>query len=50
MIHAPVIAIIAVIAYIWASRGFFSAFLHMLCVIVCGTLALRCGSRRPTSS
>ncbi|MBX3403647.1 MAG: hypothetical protein KF699_09595 [Phycisphaeraceae bacterium] len=39
MIHAPVIAIIAVIAYIWASRGFFSAFLHMLCVIVCGTLA-----------
>lgn len=39
MIHAPAIAIIAVIAYIWASRGFFSAFLHMVCVIVSGALA-----------
>lgn len=39
MIHLVVIAIIGVLAYIWASRGFFSAFLHMLCVIVAGSLA-----------
>jgi uncharacterized membrane protein required for colicin V production len=39
MIHVLVIAIIGVIAYIWASRGFFSAFLHMLCVIVAGSIA-----------
>lgn len=39
MIHLVVIAIIGIIAYIWASRGFFSAFLHMLCVIVSGAIA-----------
>ncbi len=39
MIHLVVIAIIGIIAYIWASRGFFSAFLHMLCVIVAGSIA-----------
>ncbi len=39
MIHLVVIAIIGVIAYIWASRGFFSAFLHMVCVIVAGSIA-----------
>ena len=39
MIHLVVIAIIGVIAYIWASRGFFSAFLHMLCVLVAGAIA-----------
>jgi len=39
MIHLIVVAIIGVIAYIWASRGFFSAFLHMLSVIVAGSIA-----------
>jgi hypothetical protein len=39
MIHLVVIAIVGIIAYIWASRGFFSAFLHMLCVIVAGAIA-----------
>lgn len=39
MIHLIVIAIIGIIAYIWASRGFFSAFLHMLCVFVAGAIA-----------
>ena len=34
-----VIAVAGVIAYIWSARGFFSAFLHMLCVIVAGALA-----------
>ncbi len=34
-----VIAVAGVIAYIWSARGFFSSFLHMLCVIVAGALA-----------
>lgn len=34
-----VIFIIVAIAYIWGSRGFFSAFLHMVCVVVAGAIA-----------
>lgn len=34
-----VIAIVGAIAYMWSARGAFSAFLHMLCVIVAGALA-----------
>jgi hypothetical protein len=34
-----VILITGMIAYIWSARGFFSAFLHMLCVIIAGALA-----------
>jgi len=36
---AFVIAIVAAIAYVWSSRGFFSALIHMLCVIVAGAIA-----------
>lgn len=39
MIDALVIVLIVVIAYIWSSRGFLSAFLHLLCVIAAGALA-----------
>lgn len=39
MLDAIVILIAALIAWIWSSRGFFSAFLHMLCVIIAGALA-----------
>jgi hypothetical protein len=35
-----VILVTGIIAYIWSARGLFSAFLHMLCVIVAGALAL----------
>lgn len=34
-----VIFIVAGLAYIWGSRGFFSSFLHMVCVIVAGAIA-----------
>jgi hypothetical protein len=34
-----VLVMILIIAYIWASRGLFSAFLHMLAVIVAGAIA-----------
>lgn len=33
------IAIVAGISYIWMTRGFFSAFLNMLCVLVAGAIA-----------
>ncbi len=33
------IIVAGMIAYIWSARGFFSAFLHMLCVIIAGALA-----------
>ncbi len=33
------IALVAAIAYIWVMRGFFSAALHMLCVLVAGAFA-----------
>jgi hypothetical protein len=35
-----VIVLVGVIAYIWASRGFFSALVHMLCVLIAGAIAL----------
>ncbi|HVU64970.1 MAG TPA: CvpA family protein [Phycisphaerales bacterium] len=39
IINIAVIVIAGMIAYIWSSRGFFSGFLHMLCVIIAGALA-----------
>jgi hypothetical protein len=39
ILNFGIIIIAGMIAYIWSSRGFFSAFLHMLCVIVAGALA-----------
>lgn len=33
------IALTAGIAYAWVTRGFFSAFLHMVCVIIAGAVA-----------
>lgn len=35
-----VIVLVLVIAYIWASRGFFSALVHMVCVLIAGAVAL----------
>lgn len=39
ILNIAVIVIAGMIAYIWSSRGFFSGFLHMLCVIIAGALA-----------
>lgn len=39
MISFVVIGVIGVIAYIWGSRGFFSAFLHMVCCVIAATVA-----------
>lgn len=36
---ALVIAVVAALAYIWASRGFFSALIHMVCTIIAGAIA-----------
>jgi len=33
------IAIVLLTAYIWLTRGFFSAFLHMICVVLAGAIA-----------
>lgn len=33
------IAIVALVAYIWMTRGYFSAMLHMCCVLVAGAIA-----------
>lgn len=34
-----VILLIGIIAYVWASRGFFSSLVHMICVLVAGAVA-----------
>lgn len=34
-----VILLVALIAYLWSSQGAFSAFLHLLCVIIAGAIA-----------
>lgn len=34
-----VIGLVGGIAYVWASRGFFSALVHLVCVIVAGAIA-----------
>lgn len=39
IVNILVIAIIGLTAYIWASRGVFSAFLHFVCTIVAGAIA-----------
>ncbi len=39
ILNLIVIGAVLLIAYIWASRGFFSAFLHLLCTIVAGAIA-----------
>ena len=33
ILNLIVIGAVLLIAYLWASRGFFSAFLHLLCTI-----------------
>lgn len=38
-INLIVIAVIGIIAYMWGARGFFSAFLHMVCVVIAATIA-----------
>ncbi len=38
-LNLGVIIVTGMIAYIWSARGFFSAFLHMLCVIIAGAIA-----------
>src|SRR5262245_47410870 len=35
-----VVGMVVMLAYIWGSRGFFSAMLHMVCVLVAGAIAL----------
>lgn len=39
ILNLIVIASVLLIAYLWASRGFFSAFIHLLCTIVAGAIA-----------
>jgi hypothetical protein len=39
ILNLLVIGAVLLIAYIWASRGFLSAFLHLLCTIVAGAIA-----------
>jgi hypothetical protein len=39
ILNLIVIGAVLLIAYLWASRGFFSAFLHLLCTIVAGAIA-----------
>lgn len=34
-----VIFLIGIVAYVWASRGFFSSLVHMVCVLVAGAVA-----------
>ncbi len=39
ILNLIVIGAVLLIAYLWASRGFYSAFLHLLCTIVAGAIA-----------
>lgn len=39
IVNILVLAVIGITAYIWASRGVFSAFLHLACTIVAGAIA-----------
>lgn len=39
IVNILVLAVIGITAYIWASRGVFSAFLHLVCTIVAGAIA-----------
>lgn len=39
ILNLIVIGAVLLIAYLWASRGFFSAFLHLLCTIAAGAIA-----------
>ncbi len=39
ILNLIVIGAVLLIAYLWASRGFLSAFLHLLCTIVAGAIA-----------
>src|SRR2546425_1265370 len=38
-LRLAVLVVAVAITWVWSARGFFSAFLHMLCVIVAGALA-----------
>lgn len=40
LFNIVLILLVALIAYWWANQGLFSAFLHMLCVIVAGAIAI----------
>lgn len=40
MLDAIVILLVLLLAYVWSARGWWSSFLHMLCVLVAGALAL----------
>jgi hypothetical protein len=35
-----IIGLVLLIAYWWANEGLFSSFLHLICVITAGTIAL----------
>lgn len=39
ILNLIVIGAVLLIAYLWASKGFFSAFIHLLCTIVAGAIA-----------
>lgn len=39
ILSALAIVIVLAIAYIWASRGFFSALIHLVCVLISGAIA-----------
>src|SRR3954447_21514743 len=40
--NVAAILIVGAIAYVWLNRGFFSALLHMACVIAAGAIAFAC--------
>ena len=40
IMSAIVIVLVVVVGYIWASRGFFSSMVNMLCVLIAGAVAL----------
>lgn len=39
ILNIVVFIIVLLVAYIWMTRGFFSSFLHMICVIAAGAIA-----------
>ena len=40
LFNLALIGLVLLIAYWWANQGFFSSLLHLICVIVAGTIAL----------
>ncbi len=39
ILNLIVLALVALVAYLWSIKGFFSSFLHMVCVIIAGAVA-----------